>query len=86
MSEQTLQLIHYANRRGIAYHIRATVNWCRPSRWLNRWRLWGMHEDLMRERVKVETYLINAAAGKKPLPDADKCRELASRLGTPRGR
>lgn len=52
----------------------------------NKWRLWRMHEQLMGERVKVENYLINAAAGKKPLPGADKCRELAKRLGTPKGR
>lgn len=34
-------------------------------------------------RVKVEQYLLDAAKGKHPLPDAAKCVELASTLGVP---
>jgi hypothetical protein len=39
-------------------------------------------EDFKR-RVRVEQYLYDAAAGKAPLPDAAKCRELAVVLGVP---
>lgn len=34
-------------------------------------------------RVPVEQRLLDAASGKKPLPTADECRELALRLGKP---
>ena len=33
-------------------------------------------------RVKIENELFAMADGKLPLPDAQKCRELAIRLGT----
>jgi hypothetical protein len=39
--------------------------------------------DQLNRRVKVEQYLFDCANGKKPLPDIDKCRELALYLGTP---
>ncbi|MFP4538874.1 MAG: hypothetical protein ACLFPA_11305 [Dichotomicrobium sp.] len=34
-------------------------------------------------RVDVERALLAAAAGKRPLPDADECRHLALKLGIP---
>ncbi len=39
-------------------------------------------EDLNR-RVEVEQHLLDAATGKRPLPDADTCKALAYRLGVP---
>lgn len=49
----------------------------------NRWWLIRHHGDALNRRVKVENYLLKAAAGKEPLPDAAKCRELAYELGIP---
>lgn len=45
--------------------------------------LWRNQSDALNRRVSVERYLFDAAAGKKPLPDAKKCRELANKLGIP---
>lgn len=50
-----------------------------------RLRLLINHDDELNRRVKVEQYLLDCARGKKPLPDAAKCRELALCLGTPTG-
>jgi len=55
--------------------------------WFLRWKyrilnLMYSCEELNR-RVKVEQYLFDCANGKKPLPDAAKCKELALFLGTP---
>lgn len=36
---------------------------------------------IINDRVKVETMLLNMAAGKQPLPDEEKCRDLALMLG-----
>ncbi|MCP1675495.1 hypothetical protein J2T57_002645 [Natronocella acetinitrilica] len=48
-----------------------------------RWRVWrNVGEDLNR-RASVEAQLFSMASGKSPLPDADKCRELALKLGVP---
>lgn len=35
----------------------------------------------LNRRVEVECYLLACAAGKYPLPDKDKCRSLALKLG-----
>lgn len=50
-----------------------------------RARLWIImhHNDSLTRRVVVENYLLKASDGRKPLPDADKCRELAIKLGVP---
>lgn len=48
-----------------------------------RWWIIRHHGDSLNRRVKVENYLLSAAAGKRPLPDAQKCRELAYQLGVP---
>lgn len=52
-----------------------------------RWKYWLMNilhsGDELNRRVKVEQHLFDCARGKKPLPDAAKCRELALFLGTP---
>ena len=37
----------------------------------------------LNRRVTVEQYLFDCAAGKKPLSDADTCRQLALKLGVP---
>lgn len=48
-----------------------------------RWRLIRNHGDELNRRVTVENYLWACVAGKKPLPDKDKCQELAVKLGVP---
>lgn len=48
-----------------------------------RWRLIRNHGDELNRRVTVENYLWACHAGKKLLPDRDKCRELAIKLGVP---
>lgn len=58
----------------------------RLHRLYDRWRAWRMLDDILRRRARVEQRLFDAASGKKPLPDADECRELAQKLGTPSGR
>lgn len=52
-------------------------------RWKYRFSSFMGGADAMNRRVKVEQYLFDCANGKKPLPDATKCRELALSLGTP---
>lgn len=37
----------------------------------------------LNRRVAVEQILLDCATGKRPLPDAAQCRELALRLGVP---
>ncbi len=39
--------------------------------------------EIFAHRVPVEEELLRMAAGKLPLPDRDKCRELALKLGVP---
>lgn len=39
--------------------------------------------EIFAHRVPVEEELLRIAAGKHPLPDRDKCRELALKLGIP---
>jgi hypothetical protein len=39
--------------------------------------------DFLNRRVKVENFLFECAAGKRPVPDQAKCRELALQLGVP---
>lgn len=46
-----------------------------------RWRLWKDSAEHLNRRAAVEQHLFDAAQGKKPLPDAEKCRELALKLG-----
>lgn len=47
------------------------------------YRIFNYAESL-NERVEVENELWKMARGKKPLPDKDKCRELAFKLGVPK--
>ena len=42
------------------------------------------HGAELNRRVEVENELFMMATGKKPLPDAEMCRKLALRLGTPK--
>lgn len=37
----------------------------------------------LNRRVSVEQELFDCAAGKRPLPTAEQCREMALRLGVP---
>lgn len=53
------------------------------TRLRNQYRIWRNSGKELRRRVKVEQYLFDAAGGKEPLPDAEKCRELAKTLGVP---
>jgi hypothetical protein len=46
-------------------------------------RLWRSLGDQINRRAAVESYLIQCYEGKKPLPDAAKCKELALKLGVP---
>ena len=48
-----------------------------------RWYLIRHHGKSLQRRVAVERYLWDAVAGAKPLPDKEKCRELAIKLGVP---
>lgn len=52
-------------------------------RWKYRLAYFMAGADAMNRRVKVEQHLLDCANGKQPLPDANKCRELALYLGTP---
>lgn len=52
-------------------------------RWKYRWIIFMSGAEMLKRRVEVENYLAECAAGKRPLPDAKKCRELSLRLGTP---
>lgn len=59
----------------------------RIIRKLRRWR-WVLvnfrnYPKELNRRVEVENELLMAASGKAPLPDREKCRELAMRLGVP---
>jgi len=47
-----------------------------------RWWLWKNSADSLKARVSVERYLFEASTGKKALPDAKKCSELAIKLGS----
>lgn len=44
----------------------------------------AMLTSIFTRRVQVEDALMKMAEGKLPLPDAEKCRELALKLGTPK--
>lgn len=46
-------------------------------------RVWRNANKELNRRVKVEQYLLRASVGKEPLPDKDKCAELAKLLGVP---
>jgi len=48
-----------------------------------RWKQWRDMPALLNRRASVEQRLFDAASGKNPLPDADECRRLALKLGTP---
>ena len=41
------------------------------------------YEKSLNQRASVENELIQMAGGKAPLPDAQKCREMAAKLGVP---
>ena len=49
-----------------------------------RWRMIFSHGTELNRRVEVENELFMMATGKKPLPNAEMCRKLALRLGTPK--
>lgn len=52
-----------------------------PRKWYARLTLWRSLDAHLNRRATVENYLFQAAAGQKALPDAEKCKELALRLG-----
>lgn len=55
--------------------------------WLSRqrYRLASIRdrEDALNRRAAVEARLLDAASGKRPLPDRKECQELAFKLGVP---
>lgn len=51
-----------------------------------RWRLLIHHGEELNRRVEVEQVLFNMAAGKRPLPTQEECRQLAIKLGTPKAK
>lgn len=57
--------------------IRALRRFLLRHRWLRD------YEKSLNRRAQVEQELFDVANGKRPLPDRDKCRELALRLGVP---
>lgn len=58
-------------------------NWPLFRRLYWRWRIIRHHGDELNRRVTVEQYLLACYEGKKPLPNKDKCKELAFKLGIP---
>lgn len=48
-----------------------------------RWRLIRGSADELNRRAIVEQYLFDCAKGKRPLPDAERCRRMALKLGIP---
>lgn len=52
------------------------------KRWVHRLRTWRNYGDMLNRSVGIQNELFQMAAGKKPLPDREKCRELALKLGT----
>lgn len=54
------------------------------TRWRNRLALWRDQPAELNKRAQIESFLLECAAGKRPLPDAATCRWLALRLGTPK--
>jgi len=48
-----------------------------------RYRTWCSIDDVLNRRAIVEQYLFDCAGGKRPLPDAETCRLIALKLGTP---
>lgn len=52
-------------------------------RFISRYRVWCNVGKELNRRASVESFLIGCAQGKNTLPDADKCRELAIKLGVP---
>jgi hypothetical protein len=48
-----------------------------------RWWIIRHHGDSINRRAVVEKYLFDACKGTEPLPDKEKCRELALKLGVP---
>ena len=52
-------------------------------RWKYRLLIIRRSGEELNRRATIEAYLLDCAAGKKPLPDAAKCRELALKLGVP---
>lgn len=53
------------------------------KRFLLRHRWQRDYELSLNRRAAVESELLECASGKRPLPDKEKCRELAARLGVP---
>ena len=55
-------------------------------RFIRFWKRLQWHKDYektLNSRSDVEDYLLRAAAGKEPIPDAKKCIQLAKKLGVP---
>jgi len=71
------------NLRGVHDSVLGRIRWYFAVRLPAKWRLFRNTGNALNRRVTVENYLLDAAIGRKPLPDADKCRELAYKLGTP---
>lgn len=55
----------------------------RLHRFIARWRWMRAYEVSLNRRAEVEQDLFNVANGKRPLPDAEQCRQWATRLGVP---
>lgn len=47
------------------------------------WRIIRGSADALNRRAIVEQYLFDCASGKRPLPDAERCRRMALKLGIP---
>lgn len=54
------------------------------TRWRYRWIMFMAGYEALARRVEVEKELFDMAFEKKPLPDKNKCRQLANKLGMPR--
>ena len=52
-------------------------------RWWQGFQNYRNFSAELNRRVGVENELLMMAAGRKPLPSAEKCREMAMKLGVP---
>ena len=53
------------------------------SRLQARCTTWRNIDDVIDRRAQVEQYLFDCTGGQRPLPDAETCRLMALKLGTP---
>jgi hypothetical protein len=53
------------------------------KRWLYAFRNLGRYAESLNRRAEVETFLLDAARGKREPPTREECAMLAKKLGKP---